>query len=121
VAAALAVGGRAGLASKGPVDARCRLSAARLRELETVLDAGPAAWDWDKDQCWTLARIADLVRRRASQSNTPTVIEGIALHLIYRCFTKLTATRQRAHVPGIDARQHGLTSIVFVWYRRPMA
>lgn len=24
-------------------------------------DAGPAAWGWDEDQCWTLARITDLV------------------------------------------------------------
>ncbi|HEY6276834.1 MAG TPA: winged helix-turn-helix domain-containing protein [Streptosporangiaceae bacterium] len=29
-----------------------------------VLDAGPAAWGWDEDQCWTLARIAEVVRRR---------------------------------------------------------
>ena len=29
-----------------------------------MLDAGPAAWGWEKDQCWTLARIAELVRRR---------------------------------------------------------
>jgi len=28
-----------------------------------VLDAGPAAWGWDGDQCWTLARIAEIVRR----------------------------------------------------------
>jgi hypothetical protein len=28
-----------------------------------VLDAGPAIWGWE-DQCWTLARIAELVRRR---------------------------------------------------------
>jgi hypothetical protein len=28
-----------------------------------VLDAGPAVWGW-ADQCWTLARIAELVRRR---------------------------------------------------------
>jgi putative transposase len=34
-----------------------------LRELEAVLDAGPAVWGWE-DQCWTLARIAELVRRR---------------------------------------------------------
>jgi transposase len=61
---ALAAGGRVGLASKGPGGTRCRLSAAQLRELETVLEAGPAAWGWDEDQCWTLARIAELVRRR---------------------------------------------------------
>jgi hypothetical protein len=29
-----------------------------------VLEAGPAVWGWDEDQCWTLARIAELVRRR---------------------------------------------------------
>jgi transposase len=34
-----------------------------VAELEAVLDAGPAAWGW-VDQCWTLARIADVVRRR---------------------------------------------------------
>jgi Winged helix-turn helix len=28
-----------------------------------VLDAGPAAWGW-ADQCWTLARIGELVRER---------------------------------------------------------
>ena len=37
---------------------------AQLRELQAVLDAGPAACGWDEDQCWTLARIADLVHRR---------------------------------------------------------
>ncbi len=29
-----------------------------------MLDAGPAACGWDEDQCWTLARIAELVCRR---------------------------------------------------------
>lgn len=38
-------------------------SAAQLAELEAVLDAGPAVSGWDEDQCWTLARIAELVRR----------------------------------------------------------
>jgi transposase len=61
---ALAAGGRAALASKGPGGARCKLTTAQLRELQTVLDAGPAAWGWVEDQCWTLARIAGLVRRR---------------------------------------------------------
>jgi transposase len=60
---ALAVGGRAALASKGPGGARCKLSPAQLRELRAVLDGGPVAWGW-ADQCWTLARIAELVRRR---------------------------------------------------------
>jgi len=61
---ALAAGGRRALASRGPGGARCKLTPAQLRELETVLDAGPAAWGWDEDQCWTLARIAGIVRRR---------------------------------------------------------
>jgi transposase len=61
---ALAAGGRQALASRGPGGARCKLSAGQLRELETVLDAGPAAGGWVEDQCWTLARIAELVRRR---------------------------------------------------------
>src|SRR5215469_525601 len=61
---ALAAGGRAALASKGPGGGPCKLSPAQVRELEAVLEAGPAAWGWDEDQCWTLARIAEIVRRR---------------------------------------------------------
>lgn len=29
-----------------------------------LLDAGPAAWGLDEDQCWMLARITEVVRRR---------------------------------------------------------
>src|SRR5512140_573628 len=61
---ALAVGGRPALASKGAGGAKCKLTPAQLRELATLLDAGPAAWGWDEDQCWTLARIAEVARRR---------------------------------------------------------
>jgi transposase len=61
---ALAGGGRAALVSKGAGGARCKLSVAQLRELRAVLEGGPAAWGWDEDQCWTLARIAGVVRRR---------------------------------------------------------
>jgi transposase len=60
---ALAGGGRAALASRGAGGAKCKLSAAQLRDLEALLGAGPAVWGWE-DQCWTLARIAELVRRR---------------------------------------------------------
>jgi transposase len=57
---ALAAGGRQALASRG----RAGPGASSLPgELEAVLDAGPAAWGW-QDQCWTLARIGELVRRR---------------------------------------------------------
>ena len=51
------------LASKGPGGARCKLDPGQLRVLATVLDVGPAASGWS-DQCWTLARIAEIVRRR---------------------------------------------------------
>jgi transposase len=60
---ALAAGGRAALASKGAGGARCKLTAAQLDELAVVLEAGPAAQGWG-DQCWTLARIADVIWRR---------------------------------------------------------
>jgi putative transposase len=60
---ALAAGGRPALASKGPGGARCRLSPAQLEELQMLLDAGPAGWGWT-DQCWTLPRIAAVVRTR---------------------------------------------------------
>src|SRR3954471_12149399 len=60
---ALAAGGRPALASKGAGGAHCRLSSAQLGELQVLLEAGPAACGW-VDQCWTLARIAALVRER---------------------------------------------------------
>jgi transposase len=61
---ALAGGGRAALASKGAAGAKCKLTGLQLRELETLLEAGPAASGWVEDQCWTLARIAELAERR---------------------------------------------------------
>jgi transposase len=60
---ALAAGGRPALASKGPGGARCKLSPAPLAELRALLDVGPAAWGW-ADQCWTLARIAEVAHQR---------------------------------------------------------
>ena len=78
---ALAAGGRPALASKGPGGARCRLSAAQLRELETVLTAGPAAWGWDEDQCWTLARIAEVIRGRFTADCTLAGVD-VLLHRI---------------------------------------
>ena len=61
---ALDAGGRAALASKGAGGARCKLAPAQLRELQAVLDAGPATSGWDENQCWTLARIAEVIRAR---------------------------------------------------------
>ena len=60
---ALAAGGREALASKGAGGAKCKLTAAQVAELEAVLDAGPAACGY-KDQCWTLARVAEQAWRR---------------------------------------------------------
>jgi transposase len=60
---ALAAGGREALATKGAGGAKCKLAAAQVAELETVLDAGPAACG-HADQCWTLARVADQVWAR---------------------------------------------------------
>jgi putative transposase len=60
---ALAAGGREALASKGAAGAQCKLTLAQLGELETVLEAGPAACGYE-DQCWTLARVAGLVWQR---------------------------------------------------------
>jgi transposase len=60
---ALASGGRQALVSKGLGDARCKLNTSQLRALEAVLEVGPAACGWS-DQCWTLARIAEIVPRR---------------------------------------------------------
>ncbi len=60
---ALAAGGRVALASKGAGGAKCKLTPVQVRELEAVLEAGPAAAGY-ADQCWTLARITDQAWRR---------------------------------------------------------
>jgi transposase len=60
---ALASGGREALASKGAGGAKCKLPPAQLAELDAVLEAGPAACGY-ADQCWTLARMAEVVWQR---------------------------------------------------------
>jgi len=89
---ALAAGGRAALASKGPGGGPCKLSAAQVRELEAALEAGPAAWGWDEDQCWTLARIADVVRRRFTVDYT---LAGLDL-LLHRIGWSVQVPARRA-------------------------
>jgi putative transposase len=66
----LSSGGSEALMSRGPGGARCKLDQAQLRELETVLEAGPAAAGWQEDQRWTLARIAQVIRERFGVSYT---------------------------------------------------
>jgi putative transposase len=56
-------GGAAALASGGPGGAVCRLSPAQLAKLRAALDGGPAAWGWNEDQRWTLARVTALIGR----------------------------------------------------------
>src|SRR3954470_3313110 len=60
---ALSAGGRPALASTGAGGARCRLSPAQLDKSQALLDAGPGWWGW-ADQCWTLPRIAAVMRER---------------------------------------------------------
>ena len=56
-------GGEAALASKGSGGAVCRLSGSQLGRLRAALAGGPAVWGWDRDQRWTLARVATLIAR----------------------------------------------------------
>jgi hypothetical protein len=49
-------GCRAALASKGAGGAVCRLNDGQVARLRAALEGGPAAWGWDQDQRWTLAR-----------------------------------------------------------------
>ena len=51
------------MASMGPGGAVCRLGGAQLARLRAALDGGPAAWGWDEDQRWTLARVTALIGR----------------------------------------------------------
>ena len=77
---ALAAGGRDALASKGAGGAKCKLTRAQVAELETVLDAGPAACGY-VDQCWTLARVAELVWQRFGVEYTLAGVD-VLLHRI---------------------------------------
>ena len=55
--------GEAALVSKGPGGAVCRLNKEQLARLRGALEGGPAAWGWDQDQRWTLARVTTLIGR----------------------------------------------------------
>ena len=52
------------LRSKGASGARCRLSPKSQAKLTTMLEQGPAAHGWDKDQVWTGRRVATLIGRQ---------------------------------------------------------
>jgi transposase len=74
-------GGTEALMSRGPGGARCKLTAAQRAELEQALAAGPAAHGWDEDQRWTLARIAELIRRLCAVEYTLAGVDDL-LHRI---------------------------------------
>lgn len=63
-------GGAAGLLSKGPGGLPWRLEDRQLARLEAALRAGPAAHGWD-DQCWTGARVAEVIERMFGVHYTP--------------------------------------------------
>ena len=56
-------GGRQALASKGPSGPDCRLNPVQVKRPAAALDAGPAAYGWTANQCWTGARVARLIGR----------------------------------------------------------
>jgi transposase len=88
----VAAGGRAALASRGAGGAKCKLTPAQLRELEAVLDAGPAVSGWDEDQCWTLARIAGVIATRFGVGYT---LAGVDL-LLHRIGWSVQVPARRA-------------------------
>ncbi|MQY37929.1 hypothetical protein SRB17_59370 [Streptomyces sp. RB17] len=94
---ALASGGRQALASKDPGGARCKLDSGQLRLLQKVLDAGPAASGWP-DQCWTLARIAGVVRRQFGVEYT---LAGLDL-LLHRIGGSVQVSSRKATERGED-------------------
>jgi putative transposase len=86
-------GGDARLASKGPGGNACKLAPDQLARLCAALDAGPAAFGWDQDQRWTLARVAALIARLFGVSYT---LRGVSCLLHRLGFTPQIAARRAA-------------------------
>jgi putative transposase len=63
-------GGAGALASKGAGGNPCKLDEAQLAQLRSALEAGPAAYGWEQDQRWTLARVEALTERLFGVSYT---------------------------------------------------
>jgi hypothetical protein len=63
-----------------------------LRELQSVLDAGLRVAGWDEDQCWTLARIAQVIRSRFKMDYT---LVGVDL-LLHRIGSSVQVPARRA-------------------------
>jgi transposase len=63
VAARLAGRRRGRLGVEGPGRNPCKLDAGQVVQLRAALEAGPAAYGWEQDQRWTLARAEALIER----------------------------------------------------------
>lgn len=89
-------GGRAedaALASKGQGGYGCKLDDSQLAQLRASLDLGPSAVGWDRDQRWTLARVAALIARL---SGVPYTLWGVS-YLLHRLgFTPQVAAHRAA-------------------------
>lgn len=70
--------GEAAFASKAVGGSFCELDDGQLRQLRAALDAGPAAYEWEQDQQWTLAGVAALVMRLFG---VPYTLRGISFLL----------------------------------------
>jgi putative transposase len=92
-------GGQAALASKGPGGSACKLDEDQLARLSAALDAGPAASGWDRDQRWTLARVAALITRLFGVSCT---LRG-ASYLLHRLGSSPQVPAHRAAERDEDA------------------
>jgi len=73
-------GGDAALASRGPGGSGCKLDEQQLARLRAALDLGPAAYGWDTDRRWTLARVTALITRLF---HVPYTLRG-ASYLLHR-------------------------------------
>jgi hypothetical protein len=79
---------------------KCKLTGAQLRQLEMLLAAGPAASGWDEDQCWALARIAEVIRDRFKVGYT---LAGVDL-LLHRIGWSVQVPARRAAERDESAR-----------------
>ncbi len=83
--------GTAGLLSRGPSGVPCRLDGRQLARLEAALRRGPAAHGFD-DQCWTGARVAEVIQEMFGVHYTP---KGASL-LLHRMGWSVQQPAQRA-------------------------
>jgi transposase len=93
VAAGWRAGGDAALASKGQGGYACKLDEIQLAQLRAALDLGPAAYGWDQDQRWTLARVTALIARLF---HMPYTLRGVSYLLHRMGFTSQVPVRRAA-------------------------